>query len=244
MAGSIGKIAIYSIAFQRFKGTCFALSKAMWGDAEAGGGYGLPQYDSWINGFVNYNAGIGCTYGFIIPASTNFYYNAGNFDIGVYNGNQLCRVAGGPTGIFSYNNTWNQAVLSSRKKALLKEKYYLDIYNTMQKEYPNFKFLIHDDDIAQKYYVVVDDGNGKLLVRKLNLVNKTDEPYLTYANFNLIALINYAKANYPLLDKQVSQLEEIVMNNQSISVIDANKIVYDNDIFTKNYLNSNFVHIV
>jgi hypothetical protein len=26
------------------------------------------------------------------------------------------------------------------------------------------------------------------------------------------------------------------MNNQNISVIDANKIVYDSDIFTRNYL--------
>ncbi|MCC2626069.1 MAG: hypothetical protein K0R14_1942 [Burkholderiales bacterium] len=107
----------------------------------------------------------------------------------------------------------------------------------MQKDYPGFKFLIHDDDIAQKYYVAVDDGNGKLVVRKLDLINKTDELYLTYTNFNLIALIGYVRANYPLLDKQVAQLEDIAMNNQAISLIDANRIVYDNDIFTKNYLN-------
>jgi hypothetical protein len=65
---------------------------------------------------------------------------------------------------------------------------------------------------------------------------KTDENYLTYTNFNLIALIDYAKQNYPMLDKQINELQEIVMNNQKISVIDANQIIYDNDVFTQNYL--------
>lgn len=173
----------------------YALSKAMWGDARADGGYSLPQYDAWINGFVNYNAGIGCTYGFMIPSNISFYTNGGNYDIGVCSGNQLCRVTGGATGLFSYNNTWNQNTLSSAQKALTQEQYYLDIYNTMQNEYKNFKYLIHDDDELQKYFVVVDDGTGKLAVRKLDLSNKTDESYLTYTNFNLIALIEYAKQN-------------------------------------------------
>lgn len=39
-----------------------------------------------------------------------------------------------------------------------------------------------------------------------------------------------------MLDKQISQLQEIVMNNQEISVIDANQIIYDNEIFIENYL--------
>ncbi len=236
MAGSIAKISIYSVTFQRFGKTCYALSKAMWGDARADGGYPLPQYDNWINGFVNYNAGIGCTYGFMIPSNISFYTNGGNFDIGVYSGNQLCRITGGATGLFSYNNTWNQATLSSSQKALAQEKYYLNIYNTMQKEYKNFKYLIHDDDKLQKYFVVVDDGAGKLVVRKLDLTNKIDESYLTYINFNLIALIDYAKQNYPILDKQISKLQEIVMSNQSISVIDANDLLYNNDTFIQNYL--------
>ncbi|MCC2626070.1 MAG: hypothetical protein K0R14_1943 [Burkholderiales bacterium] len=128
MSGSIGKLATYSVSFHRFGKTCYALSKAMWGDARADGSYPLPQYDSWINGFVNYNTGIGCAYGFIIPGNITFYVNGGNFDIGVYNGNQLCRVAGGATGLFSYNNIWNQATLPSKRRSLLKEKYYLDIY--------------------------------------------------------------------------------------------------------------------
>lgn len=106
----------------------------------------------------------------------------------------------------------------------------------MQKEYPNFRYLIHDDDKLQKYFVVVDDRNGNLLVRKLNLAHKTDESYLAYSNFNLIALIDYAKTNCPLLDRQISQLQEIVMNNQKISLIDANRIIYDNDVFIQNYL--------
>lgn len=236
MAGSIGKIAIYSVSFQRFGKTCYALSKAMWGDARADGGYSLPQYDALINGFVNYNAGIGCTYGFMIPSNISFYTNGGNFDIGVYGGNQLCRITGGATGLFSYNNTWNQGTLSSTQKALAQEKYYLDIYNTMQNEYKNFKYLIHDDDKLQRYFVVSDDGTGNLIVKKLDLLRKTDENYLTYTNFNLLALIKYAKQNYPMLDKQINELQEIVMNNQKISVIDANQIIYDNDVFTQNYL--------
>ena len=56
-----------------------------------------------------------------------------------------------------------------------------------------------------------DSGAGKLDVSKLDLLNKTDGSYLTYTNYNLIALINYAKQNYPLLNKQISQLQEIVM---------------------------------
>ena len=96
--------------------------------------------------------------------------------------------------------------------------------------------MIHDDDKLQKYFVVVDDGTGKLVVRKLNLANKTDENYLTYTNFNLLALIDYAKKNYPILDKQINELQEIVMNNHKISVIDANQIIYDNDVFIENYL--------
>lgn len=237
MAGSIAKVAVYSVSFQRFGKTCYALSKAMWGDARADGGYSLPQYDAWINGFVNYNAGIGCTYGFMIPSNISFYTNGGNFDIGVYSGNQLCRVTGGATGLFSYNNTWNQNTLSSAEKALAQEQYYLDIYKTMQNEYKNFKYLIHDDDNLQKYFVVSDDDTGgNLIVKKLDLLKKTDENYLTYTNFNLLALIDYAKQNYPMLDKQISQLQEIVMNNQKISLIDANQIIYDNEIFTQNYL--------
>ena len=55
-------------------------------------------------------------------------------------------------------------------------------------------------------------------------------------NFNLIALIDYAKQNYPILDKQISDLQEIVMNNQIISVIDANDLLYNNDTFIQNYL--------
>ena len=109
----------------------------------------------------------------------------------------------------------------------------------MQNEYKNFKYLIHDDDKLQKYFVVSDDGTGKLVVRKLDLTSKTDENYLTYTNFNLIALIDYAKANYPLLDEQITQLQEIVMNNQKISLIDANQIIYDNEVFIENYLKKN-----
>ncbi len=80
-----------------------------------------------------------------------------------------------------------------------------------------------------------DSGAGKLDVSKLDLLNKTDGSYLTYTNYNLIALINYAKQNYPLLNKQISQLQEIVMNNQNASVIDANSMIYDNDIFREKY---------
>lgn len=235
MSGSIGKAAIYSVTFQRFASTCYALSKAIWGDAQADGGYPLPQYDSWVNNFINYNAGIGCIYGFIIPNNTTFYVNAGNFDIGVYNGSQLCRVVGSPTKTFSYNNTWNQSTLSSSEEDLIKEKYYLDIYSTFQKDYPNFKFLIHDDDEAQKYFVVAEDDSGKWVVRQVDLIKKTDELYLSYINYNLLALIDYAKVNYPLLEEQISELKQIVMNNQNISNISANQIIYNNEIFINNY---------
>lgn len=236
MAGSIGKISAYSVSFQRFGQTCYALSKAMWGDVIVDSGYSLPQYDAWINGFVNYNAGIGCTYGFMIPSDITFYKNSGNFEISVTSGNQLCRICGGGTGLFSYNNTWNQNTLTSTEGSLAQEKYYLDIYATMQKEYPNFRFLIHDDDKLQKYLLVLEDSKGELNVRKLDLTNKTNEAYLSYTNFNLLALIDYAQINYPLLSNQINDLQEIVRNNQNINVIDANKIIYDNDIFVQNYL--------
>lgn len=236
MSGSIAKTAIYSVTFQRFGNNVYALSKAMWGDARADGGYPLPQYDAWINNFINYDTGIGCTYGFIIPSTITFYVNGGNYDIGVYGGNQLCRVTGNVTGLFSYNNTWNQAVLSADKRALAAQRHDMDIYQQMQKEYKGFKYLIHDDDKLQKYFVVVENGKGQLLVRKLDLLKNTDEKYLSYINFNLIALIDYAKDNYPMLDKQVNQLQEIVMNDQKISVIDANDLLYNNELFVNNYL--------
>lgn len=106
----------------------------------------------------------------------------------------------------------------------------------MQNEYKNFKYLIHDDDKLQKYFVVSDDGTGNLIVKKLDLLKKTDENYLTYTNFNLLALIDYATKNYPMLDKQINELQEIVINNQKISLIDANQIIYDNEVFIENYL--------
>lgn len=165
-----------------------------------------------------------------------FILIVGNYDIGVYSGNQLCRVTGGATVLFSYNNTWNQNTLSSAEKALTQEQCYLDIYKTMQNEYKNFKYLIHDDDKLQKYFVVSDDGTGNLIVKKLDLLKKTDENYLTYTNFNLLALIDYATKNYPMLDKQINELQEIVINNQKISLIDANQIIYDNEVFIENYL--------
>ncbi len=154
----------------------------------------------------------------------------------VVNCNQLCRICGGGTGLFSYNNTWNQNTLTSTEESLAQEKYYLDIYATMQKEYPNFRFLIHDDDKLQKYLLVLEDSKGELNVRKLNLTNKTNEAYLSYTNFNLLALIDYAQINYPLLSNQINDLQEIVRNNQNISLIDGNKIIYDNEVFVQNYL--------
>ena len=54
-----------------------------------------------------------------------------------------------------------------------------------------------------------------------------------------LALIAYAKQNYPMLDKQISKLQWIGMNNQKISVIDTQEIVYDNEIFIENYLAKN-----
>ena len=39
-----------------------------------------------------------------------------------------------------------------------------------------------------------------------------------------------------MLDKQINELQEIVMNNQIISVIDANDLLYNNDTFIQNYL--------
>ena len=50
---------------------------------------------------------------------------------------KVALVTGGATGLFSYNNTWNQNTLSSAEKALAQEQYYLDIYKTMQNEYKN-----------------------------------------------------------------------------------------------------------
>lgn len=84
-----------------------------------------------------------------------------------------------------------------------------------------------------------DDGTGQLNVRKLDLANKTDASYLTYTNYNLIALVDYVKTNYPLLNEQANKLQEIIMNNQNISLIDANSMVYNNDIFIQNYLQKN-----
>ena len=113
------------------------------------------------------------------------------------------------------------------------EKYYLDIYNQFQKDYKDFKYLIHDDDKLQKYFVVVgnDNINTDLQIRKIDLINKTDELYLSYTNFNL-----HVRNKYPLLDKQIMQLEELVLNSQVISVIEANELLYNNEIFIKNYL--------
>jgi len=81
-----------------------------------------------------------------------------------------------------------------------------------------------------------DTNNDNLQVRKVDLINKTDEAYLSYTNFNLIAMIENAKREYPLLDQQIKQLEEIVLNNQKISMIEANELLYNNEIFTNNYL--------
>ena len=81
-----------------------------------------------------------------------------------------------------------------------------------------------------------DNSNDDLQVRKVDLINKTDEAYLSYTNFNLIAMIENAKREYPLLDQQIKQLENIVLNNQKINVIEANELLYSNDIFVKNYL--------
>ena len=39
-----------------------------------------------------------------------------------------------------------------------------------------------------------------------------------------------------MLDKQINELQEIVINNQKISLIDANQIIYDNEVFIENYL--------
>ena len=239
MAGSIGKFASYSVSFQRFGRNVYALSKAMWGDARADGGYHLPQYDNWVNSFVNYNTGIGCHYGYIIPANIAFHFTDGHYEIGVSNGNQLCRITGNATGQpILHNAQYNHAVLNATKRELQTEKYYLDIYNQFQKDYKGFKYLIHDDDKLQKYFVVVenDNVNTDLQVRKIDLINKTDEAYLSYSNYNLIAMIENAKKEYPLLDKQIQQLENLVLNNQAISVIEANELLYNNEIFIKNYL--------
>lgn len=82
-----------------------------------------------------------------------------------------------------------------------------------------------------------EDTSGKLNVKKLDLIAKTEENYLTYTNYNLIAIIDYAKKHYPLLNRQISQSEDIVMNNGNISLIDANSMLYNNEVFINNLNN-------